>query len=181
MVDSGVAPVKAYHYASLRARFSAERAASLVNREESALETATGHAQIEAPDAQPFGASEAHRVVEVLVEPLRPVAQCLGVIVAELLDVAGDEAGPLERQQHAREMQRFGIGEDVALRERSGLGVAVAEASDAVVEQAPTRLEQAGQGAGVDVDLGLANVLDHADAGDRVEALAGQVAVIHHP
>ena len=36
---------------------------------------------------------------------------------------------------------------------------------------------------GVDLDLGGADVLDHADAGDRVEALAaaGEVAVVHHP
>ena len=33
----------------------------------------------------------------------------------------------------------------------------------------------------VDVDLRVADVLDHADAGDRVEALAGEVAVVHHP
>ena len=48
-----------------------------------------------------------------------------------------------------------------------------------MVEQPPARLQQAGEGARVDVDLGLADVLDHADAGDRVEALAGQVAVVH--
>ena len=78
-------------------------------------------------------------------------------------------------------MQRRGVGEDVALRERARLGVGVAQAGDAVVEQPPARLEQAGEGARVDVDLGRADVLDHADAGDRVEALAGQVAVVHDP
>ena len=32
---------------------------------------------------------------------------------------------------------------------------------------------------GVDVDLLLADVLDHADAGDRVERLAVELAVVH--
>ena len=56
----------------------------------------------------------------------------------------------------------------------------MAQPGDAVVEQAPARAEAARQALGVDVDLLLPHVLDHADAGDRVEALAAQVAVVLH-
>ena len=55
----------------------------------------------------------------------------------------------------------------------------MAQAGDAVVEQPPARLQQPRERARVDVDLLLADVLDHADRGDRVEALAGEVAVVH--
>ena len=47
--------------------------------------------------------------------------------------------GALERQRHARDVQRGRVGEDVALGERPGLGVAVAQARDAVVEQPAAR------------------------------------------
>ena len=39
------------------------------------------------------------------------------------------------------EVERLGVGEDVALGERARLGVAVAQAGDAVVEQPSARLE----------------------------------------
>ena len=70
------------------------------------------------------------------------MAQRLGVVGGEVLDVVDDEAGPFQRQQVAREVQRRRIGEDVALGEGARLGVAVAQAGDAVVEQAPARLQQ---------------------------------------
>jgi hypothetical protein len=76
-------------------------------------------------------------------------------------------------------MERGGVGEHVALGERSGLGVAVPQSRDAVVEQAPARPEQAGESTGVGADVGRAHVLDHADARDRVEALAGELSVVH--
>ncbi len=76
-------------------------------------------------------------------------------------------------------MEGGGVGEHVAFGERSGLGVAVPQSRDAVVEQAPARPEQAGESAGVGVDVGRAHVLDHADARDRVEALAGELSVVH--
>ena len=100
------------------------------------------HAQVEPPDADPFGAGKAHGVVEVLVEAPCPVAQGLGVVVAELLYVADGEARSLQCEQDPREVERFGVGEDVALGEGAGLGVGVAEAGDAVVEQPSARLEQ---------------------------------------
>ncbi len=52
---------------------------------------------------------------------------------------------------------------------------------DAVVEDSAAGLQHAGDLARVLVDLRLADVLDHADAGDRIEAFLAQVAVIHHP
>jgi len=49
-----------------------------------------------------------------------------------------------------------------------------------VVEQAPARFEHARERGGVLIELHGADVLDHADAGDRVEALAAQLAVVGH-
>src|SRR5689334_10248012 len=110
-------------YGGITSDTSSKAAAGLVDREEAALEAASRHAQVQAPDPHSFGASEAHRVIEVFVEAPGPVAQGLGVVGAVLGDVASDEAGALEREQHAREVQRFGVGEDVALREGPGFGV----------------------------------------------------------
>ena len=126
------------------------------------------------------GPASSQRALAVGVEALGPVAQRLGVVVAEALDVLGLEAGALERLEHARELQRLAVGEDVAVRERAGVGVGVAQAGDAVVEQPAARRQQRRELAGVLVDLLVADVLDHADAGDRVELLAGEVAVVHH-
>ena len=64
------------------------------------------------------------------------MAQRLGVVGLEALDVVGRQAGELEGADHAPDVQRRGVGEDVALGERPRLGVAVAHAGDAVVEQA---------------------------------------------
>ena len=72
-------------------------------------------------------------------------------------------------------MQWGGIGEHVALGERAGLGVPVAQPRDAVVHSRPPVVEQPRELRRVDVDLVGADVLDHADAGDRVELLAGQI------
>jgi hypothetical protein len=47
-----------------------------------------------------------------------------------------------------------------------------------VVQKPPICRQHAPQPARVDVDLRLADVLDHADAGDRVELLAVQFAVV---
>ena len=94
----------------------------------------------------------------------------------------GLEARALERELDARQVQGGGVGKHVALGERPRLGVAVAQAGDAVVEQPPARLQQPCEHARVLVDAVRADVLDHADRGDRVEALAAdarpQVAVV---
>ena len=45
----------------------------------------------------------------------------------------------------------------------------------------PPGSQQRGEPLGVEVDPLAADVLDHADAGDRVEPLAGEVAVVHDP
>ena len=57
----------------------------------------------------------------------------------------------------------------------------MAQAGDPVVEQPPTGRQQAGKALGIDVDPLGADVLDHADACDRVEALTGELAVVHDP
>ena len=92
--------------------------------------------------------------------------------------MVGRQAGELEGADDAPDVQRRGVGEDVALGERPRLGVAVAHAGDAVVEQAALGLQQVAQALGVRVDLDVADVLDHADRGDRVEALPEQLAPV---
>ncbi len=116
-----------------------------VDRGEAVVEAVAGGAQVQAPDAQALGPGELERALAVGVEALGPVAQRLGVVVAEALDVLGPEAGALERLEHARELQRLAVGKDVALREGAGVGVGVAEPGDAVVEQPAARRQQRGE------------------------------------
>src|SRR6476619_7359770 len=58
----------------------------LVDRREAGLESVARGAQVQAPDACPFGARQPRGLVDVLVQPPRPVAQRLRVVVAEALD-----------------------------------------------------------------------------------------------
>ena len=120
------------------------------------------------------------RLGVVVLEPARPFAQRARVVLAEALDAERLEARTLERGLRAREVQRRGVGEHVALRERARLRLAVAQPRDAVVEQPAAGTEQAGERARVGIDVDLADVLDHADRRDRVETLAAQLAVVHH-
>src|SRR4051794_29640196 len=114
----------------------------LVDRREPGLEAVAGSPQVEAPDAHALGPREPDRLVDVVVQTLRPVAQRLGVVVAQALDVVDLEARPFERERDARHVQRVRVREDVALGERSGLGVRVAQARDAVVQQPPVGLQK---------------------------------------
>jgi len=116
----------------------------------------------------------------MLVQAPSPVPQRLHIVRPEGLDVLGHEAGPLESQEHAGDRKRVRVGEDVALGERSRLSVGVIEPGDAMVEEPPAGLEEARQAVGIQIDPLVTDVLDHADAGDRVEPLAGEVAVVEH-
>ena len=151
----------------------------LVDRREAGLEARARRAQVQPPDAHALRAREPDALVVVLVQAPRPVAQRLGVVLAEALDRVGLEARVLEGVLHAREVQRRRVGEHVALGEGPGLGVAVAQAGDAVVQQPAAGLEELMQALGVRVDRGGADVLDHPDRGDRVERLGLQVAPVH--
>src|SRR3954469_24521032 len=70
----------------------------LVDRREAGFESVAGGAQVEAPYARALTPRQARGLVDVLVEPTRPVAQRLGVVLAEALDMRGLEAGALERE-----------------------------------------------------------------------------------
>ncbi len=92
------------------------------------------------------------------------------------------EAGPLHGLGDPREGERDAVREHEALRERAlVLGVEVHQLGDPVVEEAPPWTEQAVQRGHVEVDSLLSHVLDHADARDRVELLAGDLAVVGEP
>ena len=137
--------------------------------------------RVDAPDAHALGAADPDRVIQALVEAHRPVAQGLGVVGGQPLHVLHRQPGPLEREHDAGEVKRRGVGEHVALGEGAGLGFAVTETGDAVVEHAPARLHQPRQLPGVVVDLHVADVLDHPDAGHGVERLSRQLAVVLDP
>src|SRR5690606_13936486 len=94
-----------------------QAAEDLVDRDRVGEEAVAGGAQVEAPDAEALGASQLAGARQVGLEALDPVAQGLGVVGAELLDLAGGEARPFERQENAREVERLTVGEDVALGE----------------------------------------------------------------
>src|SRR5680860_177466 len=57
----------------------------------------------------------------------------------------------------------------------------MAQSGDAVVEQAAAGGDQLGQPLRVHLDLSITDVLDHADRGDRIEALAGDLAIVLGP
>ena len=81
------------------------------------LERVAGGAQVEAPDPQPLAPGQALGLVAVGVEPGGPVAQRLGVIGVEVLDVQRLEAGPLEGGEHPREVEELAVRKDVAVGE----------------------------------------------------------------
>jgi len=91
------------------------------------------------------------------------------------------EPGALERHLYARQVERRAIGEHVALRECTRLGVAHAQPRDPVIQHAAARAHELHELAGVDVDLVRADVLVHADAPDRVEGAVVDGAVVLDP
>ena len=108
------------------------------------------------------------------------MGQGLGIVGGEAVDVLGREAGTRERRKDPRQVQRRRVREHIALGERSGVRVAVTQARDHVVQLPRPRLKQTSEPLRVAIDLDATDVLNHADARDRVEALAGELAVIHH-
>src|SRR3954452_8997438 len=89
-------------------------APQLVDRCEARLESVASGSQVEAPDAHALLAGKAGGLVDLLVEPSRPVAKRLRVVLAEALDVLHLEARALERERDARQMQRVSVREDIA-------------------------------------------------------------------
>src|SRR3954451_7887944 len=76
-------------------------APDLIDRREPSLEPVARGAQVQTPDAGALRAGEPRRLLEVVVEPPRPVPQRLGVVVAEALDMVDLEACALQRERHA--------------------------------------------------------------------------------
>src|SRR3954471_210420 len=138
-------------------------APNLVDRCEAGLKSVARGAKVEPPHARALGAGQARGLIEVVVQAPRPVAQGFRVVVPEALDVAYLEAGSFEGEVDPRQVQRVGVGEDVALAEWTSFGVAVAEPCDAVVQQPSASRQQGAELRGVLVDPFFADVLDHAD------------------
>src|SRR5436190_12501195 len=90
-------------------------APDLVDRGEPGLESVPRSPQVETPHPCAFRAGQASRFLEVVVEPLGPVAERFGVVVLEAFDVLDLEAGALERELDPRQRQRVAVGEDIAL------------------------------------------------------------------
>ena len=160
------------------------RAEHLVDGGVADLEAVAGSAQVQAPDPQALGAGEPLRLLEVLIEALGPVAKRLRVVGVEVLDVEGLEPRPLERREHPGEVEQLAVGEDVAVRELAADVDAVllgGDPDDPVVEYPAVGLQYPLDLAAVLVDLGLADVLDHPDARDGVEAVIGEVAIVGYP
>src|SRR5215216_795944 len=150
----------------------------LVDGREAGFESVARRPQVQTPDADALGTRQSRRLLEVVVEPPCPVAERLRVVVAESLHVLDLEPGALERKLDARQRQWVAVGEDVTLRERPGFRGLRIEARDAVVKQPSAAGQHAPELLCVDVDLRLPDVLDHADAGDRIELLALQLTVV---
>src|SRR4051794_21514208 len=117
-------------------------AAHLVDRREPRLESVAGGAQVEPPDACALRARKPRRLVDVVVEPSGPVAQRLGVVVAEALDVVDLETCALERERDPRQVQWVRVGEDVALAERTGGRIVVGGGGGAAGSDPPAPRDQ---------------------------------------
>src|SRR3954453_15347064 len=92
----------------------------LVDRRELGLEAVARGAQVQTPDAHPLGAGDPRGLVDVFVEPARPVAQRLGVVVLEALHVFDLEAGALQRELDTRQRQRIAVGGGVGAHGAAG-------------------------------------------------------------
>ena len=95
-------------------------------------------------------------------------------MLAEGLDVAHLEAGPLHRQHALADVDQLAVGEDVAVDERRPSELEPADRADGVVEQPPLGPQRTAQDVEVPVEVALTDVLEHADRGDRVERLAAE-------
>src|SRR5258708_31469884 len=85
--------------------------ADLVDGGQPGVEAVPGGAQVQPPDARALGARDRLSLVEVLVQPLGPVAQRRRIVLSEALDVLAVEAGPLQRRLHARTRTRLPSGD----------------------------------------------------------------------
>src|SRR5436190_6491162 len=90
-------------------------APNLVDRREARLESVARRAQVQAPDAHALLTGKPRRFLDVVVEPTGPVAQRLGVVVLEALDVLDLEARALERQLDPRQGKRVAVRKHVPL------------------------------------------------------------------
>ncbi len=102
-------------------------------------------------------------------------------MLPQRLHVAHLEPGAFQQHDGAADRRQFAVGEDVGVDERvDPVAALVGERrpGDLVVEQAPSRAQQAVQPLGVLAVAGGADVLGHADGGDGVERAVRGLAVV---
>src|SRR3954454_515877 len=109
-------------------------APQLVDRCEPGFKSVARGAQVEAPDTRALRTSEPRGFVDVVVEPARPLAQGLGVVALEALDVLDLHAGSSHGERDPRQRQRVPAAQDVALGDWPGSGGVRVQPGDGVVQ-----------------------------------------------
>ena len=99
-------------------------------------------------------------------------------MLAQRLDTADLEPRALECADDVRQRVQLAVGKHVARDERIGRGRMRDQAGDPVVQEQPAGPEQSGYRLRIVRELGAADVLVHADAGDLVERPVEDLAVI---
>ena len=101
------------------------------------------------------------------------------VVKAEGLGVDDFEAIVLHRLGDIAGASELAVREDIAVNEAALGGLVIIRVGDVVVEHQATDLQLAMQELEEVVVVLHANVLNNADGGDSIEALFGDIAVVH--
>src|SRR5690606_4173608 len=155
----------------------------LVQVHPAALEAVGAAGQVQAPDAQGLLRHQRRRLLQTLLQALAPQLQGARVVQAQALDVDDLQAGFADRGADGHQVRQLALGEDVAVDELAGAtpdraAVGVTR-GDAVVQHQPAGLYRAEQALTVQRQVGVADVLEHADADHLVEtAVLRQVAIV---
>ena len=113
----GVSPTPAVRGMPLVPSVGGHHAEHLVDGDPAVVEADGRGRHVEPPDVGPGPADQGHRLVPVRLQVGHPAAQGPGVVLAQRLDVADLEAGPLHGQHHLADVEELAVGEDVAADE----------------------------------------------------------------
>src|SRR5579862_8519445 len=145
----------------------------------SGVEALRAAGQIEAPELIAPLAGRCDRVVAIAIEVCQPCAHRLGVMLAQILDVAHFKAGRLSRFQRRRNVDHLAVWKDKAAQESAAtLAASAALIGDCMIQKEAARAQRGVRGAKIIAEPGTADVLEHSDAHDLVELLAAQLAIV---